>query len=182
MRNLAVLFVHLLTTIARLMGPGGARAVVAESLVLKQQLIVLNRPRQRAPNLRASDRIITGLCALLMHPRRVIRAAIVLRSSTILGFHRTLVKRKYRLLFSSKRRGKPGPKGPPPEIITAIVDMKQRNPRFGCRRIAQQISFTFGIEIDKDIVRRVLAKHYRPDPRAGGPSWLTLLGHAKDSL
>ena len=68
MRKLADLFVHLLTTIAKLMGPGGARAVVAESLLLKQQLIVLNRPCQRAPNFRASDRIITGLCALLMHP------------------------------------------------------------------------------------------------------------------
>ncbi len=30
MRDLAILFVHLLTTVAKLMGPGGARAVVAE--------------------------------------------------------------------------------------------------------------------------------------------------------
>jgi transposase InsO family protein len=59
--------------------------------------------------------------------------------------------------------------------------MKGRNPRFGCRRIAQQISFTFGIEIDKDIVRRVLAQHFRRDP-SGGASWLTFLGHSKDSL
>jgi transposase InsO family protein len=60
--------------------------------------------------------------------------------------------------------------------------MKRRNPRFGCRRIAQQLSFAFGLEIDKDVVRRVLAKHYRPDPGAPGPSWLTFLGHSKDSL
>ena len=32
-------------------------------------------------------------------------------------------------------------------------------------------------------MRRVLDTHYRPDPGAGdGPSWLTLIGHAKDSL
>ena len=50
-------------------------------------------------------------------------------------------------------------------------------------RIAQQISHAFGIEIDKDVVRRVLAKHYRPgDSGADGPSWLTFIGHAKDSL
>ena len=60
--------------------------------------------------------------------------------------------------------------------------MKSRNPRFGCRRITQQLSFVFGLEIDKDVVRRVLAKHYRPDPGAAGPSWLTFLGHSKDSL
>ena len=92
------------------------------------------------------------------------------------------MKRKYRLLFTPKRRGKPGPKGPSPELIAVIVEMKRRNPRFGCRRIAQQISFTFGVDIDKDVVRRVLAKHYRPEPGSGGPSWLTFLGHSKDSL
>jgi hypothetical protein len=37
MRDLAVLFLHLLATVARLAGPG-ARAVVAESVLVKQQL------------------------------------------------------------------------------------------------------------------------------------------------
>ncbi len=114
-----------------------------------------------------------------MRPARLVRSAIVLKPSTILAFHRALVKRKYRLLFTPKRRGKPGPKGPSPELITAIVEMKQRNPRFGCRRIAQQISFAFGIDIDQDVVRRVLANHYHLEPGPGGPSWLTFLDHSK---
>jgi hypothetical protein len=74
-----------------------------------------------------------------MRPSRLLRSAIVLKPSTIMGFHRALVQRKYRLLFSPKRRGRPGPKGAAPELITAIVEMKHRNPRFGCRRIAQQV-------------------------------------------
>ena len=50
-------------------------------------------------------------------------------------------------------------------------------------RIAQQIAHAFGVEIDKDIVRRVLAKYYRPgDSGPNGPSWLTFIAHAKDSL
>jgi transposase InsO family protein len=60
--------------------------------------------------------------------------------------------------------------------------MKRRNPRFGCRRIAQQLSLAFDIAIDKDIVRRVLSSYYRPTPATGGPSWLTFLGYSKDSL
>ena len=60
--------------------------------------------------------------------------------------------------------------------------MKQRNPRYGCPRIAQQINLAFGLDLDKDIVRRILASHYKPDPRNYGPSWLAILGHAKDSL
>jgi putative transposase len=50
-RDLAVLFLHLLVTLARLAGPGGARSVIAESVLVKQQLLILNRSRKRAPNL-----------------------------------------------------------------------------------------------------------------------------------
>jgi len=60
--------------------------------------------------------------------------------------------------------------------------MKQRNPTWGCPRIAQQITLAFDVQIDKDRIRRILNIHYQPDPDSGGPSWLTFLGHMKDSL
>jgi len=61
--------------------------------------------------------------------------------------------------------------------------MKLRNPRFGNQRIAEQISHAFAVQIDKDVVRRVLATQYDPDhPGASGPSWLTHLAQTKDSL
>jgi len=182
MRDLAIIFIHLLVTFARLLGPGGARSVVAESLLVKHQLLILNRSRARAPDIRPSDRVIIGLCAIFMRPTRLLRSAIVLKPSTILSFHRALMKRKYRLLFTPKTRGKPGPRGPSPELVSAIVEMKRRNASFGYQRIADQISLVFAIEVDKDLVRRVLAMHYRPEPGSNGPSWLTFLGHSKDSL
>jgi hypothetical protein len=64
--------------------------------------------------------------------------------------------------LSSPHRCEPGPKGPSAEPIADIVETKRSNPRFGYVRIAQQIAHAFGVEIDKDIVRRVLAKHWRP--------------------
>jgi len=112
MRDLVVLFLHLLATVARLAGPGGARAVVAESVLVKHQLLILNRSRRRAPNLRLADRIGAGVCALMMRPSRLIRSAIVLKPSTLLRLHRALRARKYRRLFSSTVSKKPGPKGP----------------------------------------------------------------------
>ena len=181
MRDPIILLVHLIATLVRLMGPGGLRSVVAESVLVKQQLLILNRSRHRAPNLCASDRILAGVCALFMRPARVIRSAIGLRPSTILEFHRALRTRKYRWRFSPTRR-RTGPQGPSNALVDAIVDMKRRNPRWGWPRIAQQIALAFAVDIDKDVVRRVLATHYRPAPHAGGPSWLTFLGHAKDSL
>jgi hypothetical protein len=35
MRDLVILFIHLLVTIARLLGPGGARAVIADNATCK---------------------------------------------------------------------------------------------------------------------------------------------------
>src|SRR5437667_7519187 len=55
------------------------------------------------------------------------------------------------------------------ELNDAILATKQRNPSWGCPRIAQQIALAFGLPVDKDVVRRVLAAHYQPKPDAGGP-------------
>jgi hypothetical protein len=49
MRDLLLTLLHLAVMAAKLCGPGGVGAVIAENLLLKQQLIVLRRARQRAP-------------------------------------------------------------------------------------------------------------------------------------
>ena len=144
MRDLAVLFLHLLTIVARLAGPGGARAVVAESVLVKHQLLILNRSRRRAPNLCVADRLVAGVCTLFIRPSRLVRAAVVLKPSTLVRLHRALTQRKYRRLFSSTESTKPGPKGPGQEVIAAVLDMKQRNLTWGCPRIAQQIAHQQG--------------------------------------
>jgi hypothetical protein len=81
------------------------------------------------------------------------------------------------MLFSPDRRRQPGPRGPSAELIHAVIEMKQRNPSWGCPRIAQQMALAFHIQIDKDMVRRILARHYRPGQDSDGPSWLTFFGH-----
>src|SRR5262249_25742504 len=126
MRDIFTLFLHVVVIVLRLARPGGFRSVIAESVLLRHQVVILNRGRKRAPNLRASDRIIIGLCTLLMRPSRVLRSAVVLKPSTLLHFHKLLIKQKYRLLFSPKRVGRPGPKGPTQALIDAVVEMKWR--------------------------------------------------------
>src|SRR5439155_967793 len=58
MSNLVILFIHFIATLARLLGPGGVRSIVAEFLIVKHQLLIVNRSRQRSPNLCTSDRIL----------------------------------------------------------------------------------------------------------------------------
>ena len=179
MRDLFTLFLHAIVIIIRLGRPGGLRSVVAESVLMRHQILILNRGRKRAPNLRPTDRIIAGLCTLLTRPARVLWSAVALKPSTLIYFHRMLTKQKYRLLFSSTGVRRPGPKGPSKELIDAVVEMKRRNRIWGCKRIAQQMALAFGIEIDKDVVRRILGIHFQPEAGSGGPSWLSFIGHTK---
>ncbi|MGO9603872.1 MAG: hypothetical protein ACLQAT_10820 [Candidatus Binataceae bacterium] len=98
MSLLLILFAHLLVTLARLARPGGVRAVAAESLAVKHQLLILRRARRRALYLTSWDRLALGVCTLFVSPKRLSRMAVILKPSTLLYFHRALVKREYRLL------------------------------------------------------------------------------------
>src|SRR5258706_15332668 len=101
MKDLLLTLLHLAVMTAKLCGPGGVRAVIAENLLLKQQLIVLRRARHRAPNLTLRDRLLYGFGSLFLSPGRIRKVAIGVRPSTLLAFHQALVRRKYRRLFSS---------------------------------------------------------------------------------
>jgi hypothetical protein len=71
MRNLLLTLLLLAVATARLCGPGGVRAVLAENLLLKHQLIVLRRSRRRSPNLTRSDRLLCGFASLFLNPGRI---------------------------------------------------------------------------------------------------------------
>src|SRR5271167_521215 len=89
MRDLMVLGIHLLVTLARLLRPGGARAVAAESLILKHQLVIVGRSRRRAPNLTSFDRVVLGIDALCISVRRIPQLAVILKPSTLFRLHRS---------------------------------------------------------------------------------------------
>ena len=65
MREVLILAVHFLVTVAKLLRPGGMRAVAAESLLLKHQLLISNRCRKRAPNLTTVDLFVLGLTTVV---------------------------------------------------------------------------------------------------------------------
>src|ERR1700730_3518835 len=177
MREVFILIAHLLVTLVKLTSPRGLGAVAAESLAVKHQLLMMKRAQRRAPILTSWNRLVLGVCALFVSPKRLRKMAVIVKPSTLLCFHRALVKRKYHLLYSPRKRRRSGPKGPSKGLIDAVIEMKRRNPRFGCRKIAEQINSAFGIETNKDVVRRILIQYSRPVPNDDGPSWLTVLGH-----
>ena len=140
MRDVLLLAVQLIVTLARLARPGGVRSVIAESLLLKHQLRVSRRSRRRAPPLTTVDRFVLGLTTLFVRPRRVAKIATILKPATLLRIHKALVDRKYRGLFSSSgARRKPGPKGPTEEIVAAVLEIVARQSGWQARQSGWQI-------------------------------------------
>ena len=128
MHVLLKLSIDLLTVIIGMVKPGGIKAVVAENLILKQQLLLLNRSRKRSPNLPNLHRFIFGALGQLIQQSRFSRVSVAFRPSTLIAIHRHFTKRKYRQLFASKPKKKPGPKGPDPEIVRAVAGRRLSGP------------------------------------------------------
>jgi hypothetical protein len=130
MREFAIVFVHLIVTLARLARPGGLRSVVAKSVLVRHQLLILNRGCKRAPNLRATDRIIAGLRTLFMRPARVLRSAIVVKPSTLLP--QCAAPAKVPHVVFAQAPPSAWPEGTQQGPHQGVVAMKRRNRGWGC--------------------------------------------------
>lgn len=96
------LLIHFIVALIKLSKPGGVKALMAENQLLRQQLIVLNRGRVRAPSLKPFDRFFFGSLAFFIGDQRLKKVTIALKPATILKFHKALIQRKYSRLFSNK--------------------------------------------------------------------------------
>jgi putative transposase len=176
------LLFHFILTLIRLSKPGGVKVVMAESQAMRYQLIVMSRGKSRAPKLNSFDRFFFGFLPFFVNKNRLQKVAVVIKPATILKFHKSLVKRKYQHLYSNKTGKKPGRESPDQSLIDLVIEIRKRNPMMGYGRIAMQVSETFGMTISRFTVGRILRKYWHKLPPDGGPSWLTFIGHMKDSL
>jgi hypothetical protein len=120
MRKFLILAIHLLVTPVRLFRPGGVRAVAAESLLLKHQLLISDRSRRRAPNLTVLDRVVLGLTTLSVSSHRIPKLGALIKPATPFKFHKALVDRNIafcfrpcRILASPVRKDHPPTSSPP---------------------------------------------------------------------
>ena len=81
--------------LAKRLGPGGAKAIIAKSVLIKHQQLIVRRSIRKTPRLTTSDRFLCGFLVLFMHPRRIRKAAIVLKPATLTNFRSTLSSRNY---------------------------------------------------------------------------------------
>src|SRR5438270_11714553 len=103
-----------------------------ELLVLRHELEILRRQVVR-PKLRMADRAL--LAAAACHLPRSSRGARLVTPRTLLRWHQTLVRRKWRQ--APGRRGRPQL---PAEVQELVLRLARENPRWGHRRICGELS------------------------------------------
>jgi putative transposase len=145
-----------------------------ELMVLRHQLVVLERQAGR-PALRPADRaFVAALARVLPRPRRL---ALVVTPQTLLRWHRELVRRKW-----AQPRRSPGRPPVNDRVRQLVLRLARENPRWGYPRIAGEL-LKLGLRVSPSTVRRLLlAAGLRPAPRREGPSWRDFLRQQAASM
>ncbi len=152
--------------LARLLGASGKDdgAKDLEILVLRHQLRVLQRT-SGPPRFRARDRVLLAVASRTLPRDRWV--AFLVTPTTLLRWHRELVKRKWTY-------GRAGCPGRPPidrEVRELILRLARENPRWGCMRIQGELR-KLGIRVGATTIRSLLrTARLGPAPRRSGPTW-----------
>jgi len=124
-------------------------SLVAENLVLRQQLAILRRATPR-PRLRPIDRALWVVVCRLWS--RWSDALAIVRPATVIVWHRRGFARFW--AWKSRRVGRP-PLAP--ELVRLIERMSGENPLWSRRRIAYELA-KLGHCVDKDTVAKYMPK------------------------
>ncbi len=165
---LALIYLLLRRLVALVGGSSDARHDDIEILVLRHQLAVLRRQVGR-PRLRRRDRLY--LAALSRALPRQRWSSFLIRSQTLLRWHRELVRRKWTYHHAST-----GGRPPiAPDVRDLILRIGRENPRWGCLRIKGELA-KLGVRVSATAIRTLLRRHgLGPAPRRSGPTWSEFL-------
>ncbi len=167
-------FALLYLIVRRLVGwasgpPGTERSMDVEILVLRHQLRVLRR-RAGAPRLRRWDRVLLTAVSRVL-PRGSWSSSFVVTPSTLLRWHRELVRRKW----TYQRNSSTGRPPLDPDTVELVLRFGRENPRWGCIRIQGELA-KLGIRVSASKIRALLRSHgVGPAPRRSGSSWSEFL-------
>ncbi|HSH82602.1 MAG TPA: integrase core domain-containing protein, partial [Herpetosiphonaceae bacterium] len=160
--------------------------LIAENLLLRQQLIVLNRSVKRPRFMPIERGLFVLLASKIQHWKD---ALLIIKPETVLRWHRA----GFRLFWKRKSRVRSYAPKLPTETITLIKEMATNNHLWGAERIrgellkvgikgAERIRgelLKVGIKVAKRTIQRYM-RQARPS-RPHGQTWATFLrNHAKE--
>jgi putative transposase len=137
-----------------------------EIAVLRHQLAVLHRQMTRPRYTPGGRMVLATLAKLLPRDRWKI---FLVTPSTLLRWHRELVRRRWTYPIGGRRRGLDS------EVVELVLRLARDNARWGYMRIAGECR-KLGVTVSATSVRNILRRHrLGPAPRRGGPSWTEFL-------
>jgi hypothetical protein len=146
-----------------------------EILVLRHQLRVLQRTAGR-PKLRSIDRVLLAAASRAIPRDRWV--AFLVTPSTLLRWHRELIRRKW-TYRPTGRRGRPPIDAEPRALILRPA---RENPRWGCVRVQGELR-KLGLRASAMTVRTLLrTARLGPVPRLTGPTWTEFLRAQADGI
>jgi transposase len=138
-----------------------------EILVLRHQLAVLQRGTPR-PRTNWNDRAVIAALGRLLPAHR--RRGLLITPSTILRWHRHLVRRRWTIPHT-----RPGRPAVPAGVRTLITRLATENPTWGYRRAHGELA-GLGYKIGASTVWKILREAgVEPTPRRTGPTWAQFL-------
>ena len=145
--------------------------LIAENMVLRQQLIVLNRSVKR-PHFTQADRAFFILLANRLQTWK--DALLIVKPETVLRWHR----QGFRLFWKRKSRVTSQQPKIPAETVTLITEMATNNRLWGADRIQGEL-----LKLNIHVVKRTVQRYMRQARplRPHGQVWATFIqNHAKD--
>jgi putative transposase len=145
-------------------------------LALHHQVLVLQRQLGKRPSLVPVERLALVLSSLLLGKEKLREALLIVKPETLVGWHRAIVRRHWRLL-SRRKAGRPPEITPETERL--VLRIARENSWMGYGKIAGEMRKLGYMRFGRSSVARILEKHgLTPERRHDcGLGWLQFLAH-----
>jgi transposase len=151
----------------------------AEILILRHQLVVLQRRQPRRPKLNWADRAL--LVTLLSVIPKVRRHGLwlLVAPETLLRWHRDIVSRRWAARSMHGKTGRPAIRR---NIKALVRRLARENPEWGYRRIHGELA-GLGVKVGASTVWEILkASGIDPARRRTGPAWSQFLRSQAEAI
>jgi putative transposase len=152
---------------------------IAEILILRHQLAVLQRRQPRRPKLNWGDRALLATLLAVIPKGRRHGLRLLVTPDTILRWHWDIVRRRW---AARSMRGKTGRPATRRNIRALVLRLACENPGWGYRRIHGELA-GLGVKISVSTVREILKKAgIDPAPRRSRLTWSQFLRSQAEAI
>ena len=152
---------------------------IAEILILRHQLVVLQRRQPGRPGLNWADRALLAIMLGVLPKARRQGLRLLVTPDTILRWHRDIVRRRW---AARSMRGKTGRPATRRNIKTLVLRLARENPEWGYRRLHGELA-GLGVKIAASTVWEILKKAgIDPAPRRSALTWSQFLRSQAEAI